>query len=177
MLIKLTEAELRDCIDLAQQRHDAKHASFRNRDTAEFANEAKASLASHEKISVPTEYMAHFIGLLGEAAYAKHTGQEVDRAIYAVRDGGEDFPSLEVKTITYRGKGEPELKIPVGEFAARDTVETYVLARANTDDPQKVELLGKIDREQFEQIAKIKKYGRYKPTNMVVGASQMEQFG
>ena len=176
MLIKLTEAELRDCIELSQQRHDAKHTSFRNRDTKEFANEAKASLASHEKISVPTEYMAHFIGLLGEMAYAKHTNQEIDRAIYAVRDGGEDFPSLEVKTITYRGKGEPELKIPVGEFAARDTVETYVLARANIDDPHQVELLGYISRSNFEKAARVKKYGRYKPTNMVVGASQMESF-
>lgn len=176
MLINLTAAELRDCIDLAQQRHDAKHASFRNRDTAEFANPAKEALSGHKKINIPQEYMAHFIGLLGEAAYAKHTEQEVDRAIYAVRDGGEDFPSLEVKAITYRGKGEPELKIPVQEFAKRNSVETYVLARVDIENPHKVELLGYISRSDFEKLARVKKYGRYKPTNMVVGASQMEQF-
>lgn len=172
MIVELTKAQLAHALSLAIARHDAKHTSFRNKDTTEFANDAKTDLA--ENMDVCPQYMAHFIGVLGEMAWSVHSGEPLDEEIYAVRDGGEDFAGLEVKTLTYFGVGEPELKIPETEFYKRASVKTYVLARVNPKTPKRVELLGKISRKKFEEEKKSKKYGRYKPRNFVVGQSRMD---
>lgn len=118
--------------------------------------------------------MPHFIGLLGEMVWSIHSGQVLDENIYAVRDGGEDFDGVEVKTITYFGNGEPELKIPVKEYTLRDKVSMYVLVRVDVKHPSSVEILGTISRDQFDLVKSKKKYGKYKPTNYTVPVSKME---
>lgn len=172
MLIKLNQAQLNKCVELAQARHNAKNASFRNSKVSEFHNEAKADLSLG--VGIDSEYMPHFIGLLGEMAWSIHSGLPVDEEIYAVRDGGQDFDGIEVKTITYFGKDEPELKIPVKEYVKRNEIKTYVLVRVDVKRPQNVEILGTISREDFDDLKVEKKYGRYKPTNYTVPVSKME---
>ena len=103
MKFKLTKKQLNYALGLAMKRHDAKHASFRNKDTDRFMNESKGSLS--EKFSVDKQYMAHFLGVIGELGYSLVTGESVDENIYSVRDDGQDFDGVEVKTITYMGSG------------------------------------------------------------------------
>ena len=95
--VSISEKELKNIYSLAKKRHDAKSMSFRN-----------TGILIKDPKSV---YSPHSIGLLGEHAWGKHTGQSVDKNIYDIRDEGEDFTNTEVKTITYFGNGEPELKI------------------------------------------------------------------
>lgn len=172
MKTKLSTEQLQKALALAMQRHDAKHKSFRNRTTDEFMNAAKESMAGTMKVD--SQYMAHFIGVVGETAWSLHTGEPVDEKIYAVRDDGEDFKGIEVKTITYCGAGEPELKITVKEYAERKPPKLYVLVRFNKPRGE-VEVLGKITRMDFDKKCKVKQYGRNKPMNYVVPASVMDR--
>lgn len=173
MIINLSPEQLRKCKNLAVARHDAKAATFRNRTTKIFRNKAKDDLAIATGLDV--QYMAHFIGVLGEMAWAIHSGQELDTQIYAVRDNGEDFPGVEIKAITYSGLGEPELKIPQKEYDTRTDVQLYVLVRINTTEPEEVEILGSIDRDVFEALSEQKQYGPNKPINYVVPLSMMAE--
>ena len=124
--------------------------------------------------SVDKQYMPHFLGLVGEYAWSKYSGEPVDEEIYSVRDGGEDFKGIEVKTITYTGKGEPELKITQKEYEARKKPKKYVLVRFDIKN-QEVEILGTITRYMFDKKKKKKKYGRYLPNNYVVPVSEMRK--
>ena len=86
--------------------------------------------------------------------------QEIDKNIYPVRDPGEDFPNVEVKAITYTGKGEPELKIKKTEYEARDP-SLYVLVRINKEQLRlnnTVEILGTISKKSFDQFKIEKQY-------------------
>ena len=107
-------------------------------------------------------------------AYAKFIGEKVDEEIYAVRDKGQDFNKVEVKTITYFGDGEPELKIKQKEFETKSP-EVYVLVRVNKKKLDSVELLGKISREEFDKNKIAKRYGRFNPDNWIVPLSKMEK--
>jgi len=172
MKIKLTDKQLEEALSLAMQRHDAKSKSFRNRTTEEFMNEAKSKLASTAKVDY--QYMAHYLGVIGEMAWSLFTGEPVDTNIYAVRDDGEDFKGVEVKTITYCGPGEPELKITVKEYTQRKPPKMYVLVRFNMEKNE-TEVLGTITRQKFDRECKTKQYGRGKPMNYVVPASIMDR--
>ena len=112
--ITIEEAELAEVYSLAKKRHNAKDESFR--DTGILIPNPKSV------------YAPHTIGLLGEFAWGKHTQQRVDFTIYQVRDEGEDFKNTEVKTLTYFGAGEPQLKIKKQEFLSKNP-SLYVLAR------------------------------------------------
>ena len=171
MQVELTDEEFADALDLAQQRHDAKSKSFRNRGAKPFRNEAKAKLAS--RFGVDPQYMAHFLGVLGEMAWAKVSGDDIDREIYSVRDSGQDFDGVEVKMVTYAGVDEPELKITAKELLERTPPKMYVLCQLVADS-NKINVLGTISREDFEAKAKYKRYGRYLPDNYVVPESQMD---
>jgi hypothetical protein len=168
-VIELTNDQVSECVSLGTSRHAAKHSSFRNKNRW---NSRKTSKVGRHKIAA--EFEPHILGVLGEMAWSLHSSQELDRNIYEVRDDGEDFPSLEVKTLTYFGKGEPELKIPVTEFVERDKVKIYVLARVDLKRPEEVELLGQIDRAVFNILKTKKKYGQHLPTNYIVKLSEME---
>jgi len=172
MKFKLSKKQLNYALDLAKKRHDAKHESFRNKDVARFMNNSKESLS--EEFRVDKQYMAHFLGVIGELGYALATDQSVDEEIYSVRDSGQDFEGVEVKTITYMGAGEPELKITVKEYDQRTPPELYVLTRFNLKKDE-VEVLGQITREKFDLLKQKKKYGSSLPMNYIVPASVMNK--
>ena len=143
----------------AKKRHEAKDISFRN---------------ARRLGSLENEYYAHTVGLFGEVAYAKLKGLKVNTLIYPVRDGGEDFKNIEVKTITYGGPGEPELKIPLKEYEERKPPMLYVLCRVNMKKLNQVEVLGEITRQDFDKNKVQKRYGQgHHPVNYIVPLSKM----
>lgn len=169
-VIKINEKDVSKLLDLAKRRHDAKPNSIRN------------SGILIKRSEDPLEnYLPHFIGIIGEYAWGSLTNKPIDEIIYRIRDS-EDFNGEEVKTITYFGAGEPELKIKIREFKEK-TPKKYILARINKDnvletlktgkDSIEVELLGQISREDFDSKKKIKKYGANNPYNYIVGLSEM----
>lgn len=171
MKIQLNKKQLGYLYNLAQLRHNAKHESFRN---------ASKIIPKHKEddfvnlMKLDKEYMPHFLGLVGEFVWSQHSGEELDEEIYSVRDGGEDFNGVEVKTITYMGDGEPELKITQKEYEARKKPKKYVLARFDMSTGT-VEILGTITRYMFDKHKISKKYGRFLPNNYVVPLSKMRK--
>jgi hypothetical protein len=159
MIINLTKQEVSFAKKLAKKRHNAKNTFIRNR-----------GILMREG----SVYDPHTIGLIGEIAYAKFTGEKIDEEIYAVRDKGQDFNKVEVKTITYFGDGEPELKIKQKEFETKNP-ETYILVRVDKKKLSSVELLGKISRKNFDENKTAKRYGRFNPDNWIVPLSKMEK--
>ena len=108
----------------------------------------------------------------------------VDEDIYEIRDS-EDFDGEEIKTITYYGHGEPELKIKVTEFDSKKP-KKYILARtnkekilkaltANAENSIEIELLGVISRDDFDTNKIKKRYGFNNPLNYIVGRSKMNE--
>ena len=169
---KLNHEQLDYALDLAMKRHDAKDVSFRNKDVAKFMNDGKEEMSSEFKVD--KQYMAHFLGVIGELGYALATDQKGDEEIYSVRDSGQDFDGVEVKTITYMGRGEPELKITVKEYEQRTPPKLYVLTRWDIKN-KVVEVLGQITRDKFDEVKQEKQYGPYLPKNYIVPASKMEK--
>ena len=96
MKFKLDKKQLNYALGLAMKRHDAKHSSFRNKDTTRFMNDSKGQMS--EKFSVDKQYMAHFLGVIGELGYSLATGETIDENIYSVRDDGQDFDRTTYKT-------------------------------------------------------------------------------
>jgi|TARA_B100000401_G_scaffold201027_1_gene135536 hypothetical protein len=172
MKFKLDKKQLNYALGLAMKRHDAKHSSFRNKDTTRFMNDSKGQMS--EKFSVDKQYMAHFLGVIGELGYSLATGETIDENIYSVRDDGQDFEGVEVKTITYMGSGEPELKITVKEYEQRKPPKLYVLTRFNLKNNE-VEVLGRITRPQFDKVKIKKRYGARLPMNYIIPLSKMEK--
>lgn len=161
MLVTLTDEEFEKIKQVAIDRHDAKDPSFRN-----------SRIMSDKTFGV---YFPHITGALGEYAWSKLSGQQMDLNLYAIRDGGYDFEGIEVKTITYTGKLEPELKIMVKEWQLKKP-HTYVLM--HYDMHRSIKLLGTISREDFDKNKVKKKYGQFKhfPDNYVVPLSKMERY-
>jgi hypothetical protein len=159
MIINLTKEEVSFAKKLAKKRHNAKNTFIRNR-----------GILMREG----SVYDPHTIGLIGEMAYAKFTGEKIDEEIYAIRDKGQDFNKVEVKTITYFGDGEPELKIKQKEFETKNP-ETYILARVDKKKLSSVELLGSISRKNFDENKIAKRYGRFNPDNWIVPLSKMDR--
>ena len=172
MKYKLSDEQLQYALELAIKRHDAKDESFRNKDTGRFMNESKSKMSKGFKVD--KQYMAHFLGVIGELGYALATDQKVDEEIYSVRDSGQDFDGVEVKTITYMGYGEPELKITTKEYGRRTPPKLYVLTRFNIKNNE-VEVLGRITRESFDLLKKKKQYRPNLPVNYIVPLSKMEK--
>jgi len=165
MKIKFNSKQLEKAVETAIARHEAKNISFRNRSI--YFPEKK------NEFGIPNEYAPHLIGVLGEMAWATVKGLPIDENIYSVRDKGYDFKGVEIKTVTYFGAGEPELKIKVQEFNKKHP-SVYVLMRV---DPitLEVELIGKITREKFNKIKQRKQYGPKLPENFVVSASELDE--
>ena len=88
MTIQLTEKELTWCEGQAQKRHDKKNMRFRN----------TGILMENVNSSKHKFYLPHLTGIVGEKAYGKLIGAEVDTRLYDVRDDGEDFKGVEVKS-------------------------------------------------------------------------------
>ena len=159
MIINLTKQEVSFAKKLAKKRHNAKNSFIRNRGIL---------------MKEGSQYDPHTIGLIGEMAYAKFSGESIDEEIYSVRDKGQDFHETEIKTITYFGEGEPELKIKQKEFETKSP-KTYILARVDKKKLDSIELLGKISRKDFIKNKVAKRYGRFNPDNWIVPLSLMEK--
>lgn len=168
---KLSKKEILYIAKLAKDRHDIKHNGYKNA-SQNIPEEKRDGFA--QNYSMDKNYMPHFVGLVGEYAWSLYTGEKLDENIYKVKDCGQDFDGIEVKTITYFGDGEPELKITEKEYNSRKVPDFYVLCRYNTSTKE-VELLGKISRADFDLNKKRKKYGRFLPANFVVPLSKMER--
>jgi len=161
VVVSFSDAEVNELIHLAKKRHNAKDSSFRHKHC--LVKNAKSTAVPHE------------IGILGEEAYGRYVGLDIDREIYDVRDDGSDFEGIEVKTVTYFGSGEPELKVPVKDWDGKHKdIKKFVLARISLKDYKRVELLGEITRDQFNKLKKEKVYGPNKPLNYIVPASALE---
>ena len=159
MVIEFSDKLVNAVQQHAKKRHDSKDISFRN---------ARRFHQSGD------QYEPHTVGLFGEVAYAKLKGLKVNTLIYPVRDGGEDFKNIEVKTITYGGPGEPELKIPLKEYEERKPPMLYVLCRVNMKKLNQVEVLGEITRQDFDKNKVQKRYGQgHHPVNYIVPLSKM----
>jgi len=169
MKIQLNENQTNYAIQIAMKRHDAKDISFRNRDRWKCEHGLK-----NKKLSFKSEYLPHYIGVLGELGWAIANDLSIDENIYSVRDSGEDFEGTEIKTITYFGAGEPELKITQKEYNKRKPPKLYVLARVSIDRDE-IEILGKITRENFDKVKVEKQYGKNLPKNYVVPLSLMDK--
>jgi hypothetical protein len=173
-IITISKKEINYVLSLAKKRHDAKPNSIKN-----------TGILIDRNINNPIEnYLPHFIGIVGEYAWGKHTNRSVDEDIYEIRDS-EDFDGEEIKTITYYGGGEPELKIKVTEFDSKKP-KKYILARTNkekilkaltvnTENSIDIELLGVISRNDFDKNKVKKRYGFNNPLNYIVGLSKMNE--
>ena len=140
MIIILTEQQQEWCKELALKRS----GSMNHAETKNSINCFKEKPGWHR----------HFIGALGELAYAIHTGKEVDTTTIGRGDTGTDFDNgVDVKSSA--SKYKPPLLLFVNQFA-RKTCETYVLAWVNL--PQ-VELIGSIKRDKIMDVQVIKNYG------------------
>lgn len=167
MKINLTQEQLELAKELAKKRHEAKNIKFKN--TGILTNTKKKSMVEeyiHDRTHKP-----HFLGILGEIAYALHTKQNIDTNIYEVRDTGFDVGSVEVKTSTWMGGGV-ELKIKKQEFISK-TPEKYVLARIDENNFNTVELMGEITRENFDKNKITKQYRSDTPVNYIVGTKYL----
>ena len=172
--ITITKKEIDYILALAKKRHDAKPNNIKN-----------TGILIDRDVNNPVEnYLPHFIGIVGEYAWAKHTNRSVDEDIYEIRDS-EDFDGEEIKTITYYGHGEPELKIKVTEFDSKKP-KKYILARtnkekilkaltANAENTIEIELLCVISRDDFDTNKIKKRYGFNNPLNYIVGRSKMNE--
>jgi len=172
MKVELTPEEVADALDLASQRHEAKHASVR--DTGAISRATIPKGTPLEDFIPDRRYRAHFIGLLGEVAYAKATGGEIDRNIYS---GGDshlgDVGRVEVKTATWMGP-DVHLKITERELQKENQPEKYVLARIDEKNFHCVELIGEIGRDDFMEKSISKKYGRSYPKNQIMDAADLD---
>ena len=168
MKINISKDYQKYALEIDIKRHEAKALSFRNKSL--FNNVS----IPNESTGIPNEYMPHYIGVLGEIAWSIATGENIDTNIYPVRDNGEDFNGVEIKTITYKGLGEPELKITKKEFFERKSPRIYVLTRIDiTSNNAEVEILGKIEKREFDRLKVEKQYGKNKPINYIVPLSLM----
>ena len=169
MKVLLNDGQIEFAREMAMRRHEAKHISFRNKSRL-VAKEKPKTLV--EEYIYDRTHKAHFLGLLGELAYATAVGEKIDTNIYSVRDTGADVNGAEVKTSTFLGEGV-ELKIPQTEFDIKNP-EKYILARLDENRFNEVELVGEISREDFAKYKTIKQYGPNNPINYIVGTRHLQ---
>ena len=167
MKVILNDCQVEFARELAKNRHEAKNISFKN--SGILTNTKKTTLV--EEYIYSREHKPHFLGLLGEIAFASTTGQKIDTKIYSVRDTGFDVGNVEIKTSTWMG-GDIELKIKKKEFEQKHP-DKYVLARIEENKFFIVELVGQISREDFDRYKSIKQYKPNNPVNYVVGMNHL----
>ena len=170
MKILLNDRQIEFARELAKRRHEAKNIRFKNSGILTDTN--KTTLV--EKYIYDKNHKPHFLGLLGEISYALVTDQKIDTAIYSVRDRGFDVGNVEIKTSTWRGN-DIELKIKKEEFETK-CPEKYVLVRVSENSFHIVELVGEINRGDFDRWKRMKQYGPNNPINYIVGVDRLTQF-
>jgi hypothetical protein len=175
MKIKFSQEEITEAISLAIARHEAKNNFIKNKHVlGAFKESSLESLFSDKR------HKHHFIGILGEMAYAKYTNQQIDKNIYALRDTGADVGEVEVKTSTWMGD-DVELKVTKAHFESKKP-KKYVLVRIDENNYTEAELLGEITRNKFSRVKKEKCYGINKyngsllPMNYIVGLKHLSKY-
>jgi len=181
--IRLNDSQIKDLVQVGKSRHEAKDISFRNVSNhglfKKYRENKDINLYGYD---VTQRHLPHIAGVIGEYAYGKLIGEDIDRKIYSVRDDGVDFKNgAEVKTSTfYSGLGrETELKIPKREYQERNP-KLYVLARLSSEVLAKsppflmVEILGQISSDKFESIKEVKQYITGGPVNYIVRESLLD---
>ena len=140
MIIKLTDKELDWCKDLAMKRS----GSMNHADTKNSSNFFKRKPA----------WWRHYIGVIGEFAYSKHTGEKVDILTIGKGDSGSDFKyGVDVKSSN--SKNRPPLLLFANQFK-RKVAKHYVLAWVKENS---VELIGHIKRKKVIELKEIKDFG------------------
>ena len=170
MKILLNDRQIEFARELAKRRHEAKDKSFKN--SGILTDTKKKTLV--EEYIYDRSHKPHFLGLLGEIAYAAMVGKKIDTVIYSVRDRGFDVGNAEIKTSTWHGN-DIELKIKQKEFHTKHP-DNYVLVRVNEHYFTRVELIGQIKREDFDKYKTTKQYGPNNPINYVVGVDRLTHF-
>jgi hypothetical protein len=168
--VLLNDRQIEMARELAKKRHEAKDGSFRN--SGILTDIKKKTLV--EEYIYDRSHKPHFLGLLGEIAYAAMVGKKIDTKIYSIRDSGFDVGNAEIKTATRIGN-DIELKIKQKEFHTKRP-DNYVLVRVNEHYFTRVELIGQISREDFDKYKTTKQYGPNNPINYVVGMSRLQLF-
>ena len=162
--IRLSEKELHAARLLASQRHEAKHVSVR--DTGpRMTSKYKTALVN---FIGDVRHKAHFLGLLGEMAYAKATGGEVN-------DHTGDVGKVEVKTSTWMG---PDIDLKITQREVEDIEnqpERYALMRVNESNFSNVEFIGEISRDDFIKKATKKRYKPGYPMNYILDGRKLDQ--
>jgi hypothetical protein len=172
MKIQLSELQIKEAIELAAKRHESKGASFRNKNPFSYSKDTKL-----EKALIDKTHKSHFLGILGEMAYAQLTNKQIDKNIYAVRDKGADVEDVEIKTSTWMG-ADVELKVKKEDFENKFP-NKYVLARIDENNFSIVELIGEITRVNFDKVKREKRYGMSKygkllPLNYIVEVKDLK---
>lgn len=139
MKIKLSKDNLINIIELSKKRVEAKSSSVR-RSNQNYKND---------------EVLPHIDGIVGEWAYSKLINYPINEEIYCHGDK-EDFPGIEVKTSTFKGKNVT-LKIEKKKYQNRKP-EYYVLMKYDKISNE-VEFIGSISRVKFDKIKESKNYG------------------
>ena len=170
--IKLSEKELREALDLAAQRHEAKHVSVRDtgpRMTSKYETKLVDFIGD-------IRYKPHFLGLLGEMAYAKATGGEINKEIYNRGDDHTgDVGRVEVKTSTWMG---PDIDLKITQREVEDIEnqpKRYALMKVNESNFSEVEFIGEISRDDFIKKATKKRYKPGDPITYILDGRKLDK--
>lgn len=167
MKINLSKDQLEHAKVLAAKRHEAKDISFRN--SKRLHGNIKKTKVDHYVLDIT--HKAHFLGVLGEIAYAQVVNGKIDTNIYELRDNGSDVGDVEVKASTWMS-GDIELKVQKKHFETKFP-KKYVLVRIDENNFDCVEVVGEITREEFDKNKKIKQYAPNYPINYIVGVKHL----
>jgi len=181
--VRIDSRQIKELVQVGKNRHEAKDISFRN--VSKHGNFEKYKVNKPINIygqEVTQRHIPHIAGVIGEYAYGKLIGEDIDRNIYSVRDDGVDFKNgAEVKTSTFysSSREETELKIPKKEYSERSP-KLYILARLSSEALKKsppflvVEILGEISSSKFESIKEVRQYTAGGPVNYIVKESLLD---
>lgn len=169
MTYKLSEHDLHLALAAARERVYTKNAGYEN-----FFG------GFHSKDSHPQaakRYYPHFLGILGEIAYARTFGEPLDLTFSKRGDRGYDFKDkVEVKTRKSKDKN-PWLMVRKNDFIRKPCLK-YVLCRLEPPesdmDFKTVDIAGFITYEDFKKKGQdLEMPGR---TNWVIRASELTPF-
>ena len=166
--IELTKEQIKFARDLAAKRHEAKDTSFRN--SKRLHGNIKKTRVDHYVLDIT--HKAHFLGVLGEMAYAQAVNEKIDTNIYEIRDKGFDVGEMEVKASTWMN-GDIELKVQKKHFETKFP-KKYILVRIDENNFNIIELIGEISREDFDKHKVIKQYRPNYPVNYIVGTEYLK---
>ena len=169
-IVRLTGKDLKRAATVGMGREDAKTvAGWMPKNEEDLGNKI------YKYIREP-KHRAHYLGLLGELAYAKFVGGEINEEIYFNRgdDGRGDVGSAEVKASTWKGD-DIDLKVTQREYNNKERPEKYVLVRVSERTPSMVEMVGEVSAERFEAEKRVKQYRPGYPVNYIMGADDLDE--